>query len=436
MSLKESDKKNIWHPFTPLQDGGDPLLVASAEGIYLHLADGRQVIDAISSWWVNLHGHSHPAIAKAIADQAKKLEHVIFAGFTHEPAIRLAENLLHILPKNQSKIFFSDNGSTAVEVALKMAIQYWHNRGVKNKTRIITLDGAYHGDTFGAMSVGERGAFTHPFASYLFEVDFIDFPTNENQDAVVNTFEQKLRTNEFGVFIYEPLVQGAAGMRMYSPEILETLLVIARKHEVVCIADEVFTGFGRTGKLFASDYMKTLPDIVAVSKGITGGFMPLGVTSCSERIVSAFQSAAADKTFFHGHSYTANPLACAAAIASFDLLMRQECQENIDRISHAHGEFVAKNKGRKAVNKMRCLGTILTIELQTSEGTSYFNEIRNKIYSFFLERNILLRPLGNVFYVLPPYVISEKELNAIYTAIEAFLEVMSPQKSDSQPLSG
>ncbi len=422
MNLKASDKKNIWHPFTPLVGGTEPLLVESAEGVYLHLADGRKIIDAVSSWWVNLHGHSHPVIAQAIFEQAKKLEHVIFAGFTHEPAIRLAENLLSILPKNQSKIFFSDNGSTAVEVALKMAIQHWHNQGIKNKTKIIAFEGAYHGDTFGAMSVGERGAFTDAFAPYLFNVEFIDFPTEENKEKILKDFEGRLATNQVGIFIYEPLVQGVAGMRMYSPSILEKLISIAQQHDIICIADEVFTGFGRTGKLFASNYLNVQPDMVAVSKGITGGFMALGVTSCSQKIVEAFQSAEASKTFFHGHSYTANPLACAAANASFDLLLGEECQQSIQRISESHLSFISNNKNHKAIKNIRSLGTILALELQTQEDTSYFNETRKKIYPFFLNRNILLRPLGNVIYMLPPYVITNEELNVVYNAINEFLD--------------
>src|SRR5258705_4072101 len=295
MNLKESDKKNIWHPFTSLLDGPEPLLVESAKGIYLHLQDGRKIMDAVSSWWVNLHGHGHPVIAQAIAEQAKKLEHVIFAGFTHQPAILLAENLLSILPKNQSKIFFSDDGSTAVEVALKMGMQYWHNPGVRTKTKIVALEGAYHGDTFGSMSVVERGPFTQAFSPYLFEVEFIDFPTLENEGKILKDFEKKLLTKETGIFIYEPLVQGAAGMRMYAPEILKNLISLAQQHDVVCISDEVFTGFGRTGKLFASDYLKVQPDIVAVSKRITGGVFPFGGTSCLDKIVDAFLSAETNK---------------------------------------------------------------------------------------------------------------------------------------------
>lgn len=425
MNLAELDKKNIWHPFTALEGAPEPLFVESAHGVYLHLKDGRKVIDAVSSWWVNIHGHSNRVISRAIADQAEKLEHVIFAGFTHEPAIRLSENLLSILPKNQSKIFFSDDGSTAVEVGLKMAMQFWFNQGIKNKTKIIALEGAYHGDTFGSMSVGERSAFTAAFTPYLFEVDFIDFPTATNQEEVIRDFEKKIKSHDVGVFIYEPLVQGAAGMRMYSVEILDKLISLAQQNHVLCIADEVFTGFGRTGKLFASDHLKNQPDIVAVSKGITGGFLPLGVTSCSPKIIGAFKSPDASKTFFHGHSYTANPIACAAANASFELLIGKECQANIQRISQSHLQFHNKIKNHKEIKESRCLGTILAIELQTQEGTSYFSEMRKKIYPFFLERNILLRPLGNVIYILPPYLITNDELQVVYDAIEEFLNQLT-----------
>ena len=327
----------------------------SASGIYLHTHDGRSIIDAISSWWVNLHGHAHPYIAAAVHAQAKKLEHVIFAGFTHEPAIRLAQNLLRILPDNQKKIFFSDNGSTSVEVAIKMAIQFWHNQG-NPKNKIIALKGAYHGDTFGAMAIGERGIFTAPFSNHLFDVSFIDFPDAENEAMVLQQFIALVRTGEIGAFIFEPLLQGAAGMRMYSPAILDALLKEAKKHEVICIADEVFTGFGRTGKMFACQYLSEMPDIITVSKGITGGTLPLGVTSCSEKIVMAFHSDELLKTFFHGHSYTANPLACAAANASYDLLIKDECQSQIKSIETSHKTFMEKLAGDSKVADARCLG--------------------------------------------------------------------------------
>ncbi len=422
-NLQKLDKELIWHPFTPLTGSPDPIIVESAEGIYLHTKDGHKIIDAVSSWWVNLHGHAHPHIAKAIEDQAKKLEHVIFAGFTHEPAIRLAQNLVSILPDNQCKVFYSDNGSTAVEVALKMAFQFWHNQGIKRK-KIIAIKGSYHGDTFGAMSVGDRGIFSDPFSNYLFDVAFIDFPTPETEQDVLNQFREHLLTKEVGAFIFEPLVQGASGMRMYSVPMLNSLLTEAKKNDVICIADEVFTGFGRTGKMFASEYLNEKPDIMAVSKGITGGALPLGVTSCSKKIVEAFTTNDFNKTFFHGHSYTANPIACAAANASFELLIRNECKDQIKRIENQHQQFKTKLGGNKHLKEVRSLGTILVLELKTESTSSYENNLRKKIYPFFIERNILLRPLGNTIYVLPPYIIQENELKEIYTCIEEFLNAL------------
>lgn len=419
--LSASDRKNIWHPFTPLAGGEDPVFIASASGVYLHTSDRRKIIDAVSSWWVNLHGHSHPVIAAAIAEQAKKLEHVIFAGFTHEPAIKLAENLLSILPENQSKIFFSDNGSTAVEVALKMALQFWYNQGIA-RNKVVAIRGAYHGDTFGSMSVGDRSIFTDPFRDHLFETYFIDFPEAGKEDRVIEEFKKIVCQPDIAAFIYEPLVQGAAGMRMYSADVLETLLQEARAQKVICIADEVLTGFGRTGKLFASEYCNTKPDIMAVSKGITGGALPLGVTSCSDEILEAYRTDDFLKTFFHGHSYTANPLVCAAANASFGLLTGADCTQAIKRIAAAHEKFCKKIQDHPRVLEARHRGTILAVELRTVEGTSYTNAVRKKIYDFFMRRDILMRPLGNVLYVLPPYVIEDDQLRVVYSAIEEFLE--------------
>jgi len=305
-------------------------------------------------------------------------------------------------------------------VALKMAFQYWHNKGEPRK-KVIALQGAYHGDTFGSMSVGERGIFTDPFKPFLFDVDFIDFPTVDNESSVLEHYRKILVSDEVAAFIFEPLVQGAAGMRMYSPEILNQLIKEAHERNVLCIADEVFTGFGRTGKMFACDYIDEAPDIVCVSKGITGGTLPLGVTACSARVLSAFESADFSRTFFHGHSYTANPIACAAANASFELLNADECQQSIKKISGRHASFVSRMSGHKKINAIRSLGTILAVELRTGEESSYSNELRKKIYPFFLERDILLRPLGNTIYILPPYVIQDSELNRIYSSIEEFL---------------
>lgn len=420
-SLSEQDKKNIWHPFTALQGSPDPILIDRAEGIYLYTPDGRKIIDAISSWWVNLHGHSHPQIAAAVAEQAKKLEHVIFAGFTHEPAIKLSENLLSILPDNFSKIFYSDNGSTAVEVAIKMAMQYWHNKGVPRK-KIIAIEGSYHGDTFGAMSVGDRSIFTAPFSPYLFEVDFISFPSEQSEESALAQFQALLKSDSVAAFIYEPLIQAAGGMRTYSSKVLNKLIKSAKQNEVICIADEVFTGFGRTGKLFASDHVTEKPDLIALSKGLTGGTLPLGVTAVSAKIISAFESSEVTKTFFHGHSFTANPIACATANASFDLLLSTACQQRITEITKQHNDFAAEICSIPIIKDVRSLGTILAIELNSEESTSYTNSLRKQIYSYFLERDVLLRPLGNTFYIVAPYCITKQELDDVYQVIREFLK--------------
>jgi adenosylmethionine-8-amino-7-oxononanoate aminotransferase len=419
--LLKSDKQNIWHPFTPLVGADDPIFIKSASGVYLHTHDDKKILDAISSWWVNIHGHAHPEIAKAIADQAMSLEHVIFAGFTHEPAIRLSENLLTILPNNQKKIFFSDNGSTAVEVAIKIACQYWFNKGEKRKT-IVALKGAYHGDTFGAMSVGERSLFTDPFNDYLFNTHFIDFPDGTNDDLVFDQLKNVIQKLYVGAFIFEPLLQGAAGMRIYKPDILDKMISFAHQHKVVCIADEVLTGFGRTGKLFACDHLINKPDIMAISKGITGGTLPLGVTSCSGNIVSGFETDDFSKTFFHGHSYTANPLSCAAANASFKLLMTSECQSRIDRVTAWNKTFISQFEKNDKVRNARSIGTVMAIELKTEQSTGYNNSFRKKIYPYFMQRGILLRPLGNIIYTIPPYVITKEQLNEIGKAIIDFIE--------------
>lgn len=414
------DEVAIWHPFTPLRGMESPLMIERAVGVNLFTEDGKKIIDAISSWWVNIHGHSHPYLAEAISKQASSLEHVIFAGFTHKPAIKLAERLLEILPDNQSKVFFSDNGSTAVEVAIKMAFQYFFNQDIKKK-KIIAIDGAYHGDTFGAMSVGERGPFTEPFDSYLFEVDFIDFPEGENDAAVWDHFQALISSNEVAAFIYEPIAQGASGMRFYDKHLLDRMIELAQANDVICIADEVMTGFGRTGELFASDHLKTNPDIICLSKGLTGGALAMGLTTCTDKIQAAYRSNDLMKTFFHGHSFTGNPMTCAVANASLDLLLSSECKANRERLEKRHLAFKGKIEGHQLVRNPRVLGTIIAFELNTDKDTSYFNEARHHLYPYFIEKGILLRPLGNVIYLIPPYVISDDDLDFIYQTIINFL---------------
>lgn len=407
------DKAHIWHPFDVLHASN--LCVERAEGVWLYTADGRKILDAVSSWWVNIHGHAVPEIAKAIYEQALQLEQVIFAGFTHPPAIKLAKSLLEILPFEYDQIFYSDNGSTSVEVALKLAMQYWHNQSV-DRNKIVALEGAYHGDTFGAMAVGERSVFSKPYQQYLFDVEVLCHYSQSEQNCI-DDFRRVAQVGNVAAFIYEPLVQGAAGMRIYSAALLQNLLEIAREHDILCIADEVMTGFGRTGRMFASQYMTVAPDIICMSKGITGGFLPLGATAVSKKITAKFDSSEKEKRFYHGHSYTANPLSCAAANASMQLLRSEKCTADIRRIELSHVAFLDQILPHPHIVRAASIGTILSIELKSEIGTSYFSTNRDFIYGFFMERNILLRPLGNVIYILPPYVINESELQEIYNSI-------------------
>ncbi len=413
----------IWHPFTPLITDQPPLEVASGKGVYLHTKDGRKIIDAVSSWWVSIHGHGNEAIAQAIHKQALELEHVIFAGFTHEPALKLVNNLKKIVPDDMAKFFFSDDGSTSIEVALKMGFQYWYNKGVE-KNKVIAIKGAYHGDTFGAMSVGDRSVFTEPFFPFLFDIELIDFPSAGEEEKVLKQFEELAQKGNIASFIFEPLVQGAGGMRMYSPAVLDKLIDIARKYDIICIADEVMTGFGRTGKLFATDHIQNNADIMCLSKGLTGGTMAMGITACNGKIVEAFESDALSKALLHGHSYTGNPIACAAANASFDIIMDESCQQNRDRIQQKHQAFALQLKETGKVENVRIMGTIIAMDVISNDGTSYDNAIRKKIFPYFLDKNILLRPLGNVIYIMPPYIITDDQLDEIYSAILLFLDTL------------
>ncbi|EMR04816.1 adenosylmethionine--8-amino-7-oxononanoate transaminase [Cesiribacter andamanensis] len=400
--LQRRDQQHIWHPFTSLASALPVIPIVEGKGVWLKTAEGRQILDGISSWWVNLHGHAHPHIAGAIAAQAHRLEQVIFAGFTHPAAVALAEQLLPQLPGRQELLFFSDNGSTAVEVALKMALQYWHNRNEPRQT-LIALEGAYHGDTFGAMAVGGRGSFNRPFEQHLFDVEFIPFPEAGQEEACLEALRRLVGRGDVAAVIVEPLLQGAGGMRMYPAAVLDELFTIAQTAGVLCIADEVMTGFGRTGSLFACQQLaQRSPDLICLSKGLTGGFMPLGLTACTAAVAQAFRDANPDKTFYHGHSYTANPLACAAALASLELSLSDSCTQQRQAIARSHAAFASEIARHPSVEKVRQCGTILALELVTGESTSYFNARRNQIYQFFLDRDILLRPLGNVVYLMPP----------------------------------
>jgi len=420
-SIITKDHQHVWHPFTHLKYAEAPIHIVKGEGAYFYDADGNKLLDAISSWWVNLHGHCHPYISQKVTEQLNTLEHAIFSGFTHTPAVNLAERLLGHLPKNQSKIFYSDNGSTSVEVALKMVLQYWHNQGL-GKKKFIAFENAYHGDTFGGMSVGARNVFNNAFENLLFDVIHIPLPSVEN----INDLESTLQTwfthhNDIAGFIFESLVQGAAGMLMYEAEHLDRLISICQQNKVICIADEVMTGFGRTGNFFASDYLQNMPDIICLSKGLTGGYMPLGVTACAQFIYDAYISDDKTKTFFHGHSYTANSTACAAALASLDLMEKEETWKQIQLISNLHADFVSAHQNHKRLKDCRSKGTILALEINTAEHTHYLNNASESIASYFLKQHIIVRPLGNILYLIPPYCITEMELKKVYEVFDGFL---------------
>ncbi|MBA3603023.1 MAG: adenosylmethionine--8-amino-7-oxononanoate transaminase [Parachlamydiaceae bacterium] len=421
-SLIEKDRACIWHPFTQMKTAKAPISIVRAKGLYLYAEDGRSYMDGISSWWVNLHGHAHPYIVEKIASQAAQLEHVIFADFTHAPAVELASRLLPLLPGKMSKIFYSDNGSTAVEVALKMALQYWQNLNQKTpKTKVICFKNSYHGDTFGAMSAAGKNEFNRPFWKHLFEVESIDPPLPGQESSSLAQLDSILEKGTSACFIFEPLVLGSGGMVIYSAEGLNSLIKRCRQHQVLTIADEVMTGFGRTGTLFAGEQIEEKPDLICLSKGLTGGFLALGVTACTEQIYNAFLSDHKRQAFLHGHSYTGNPIACSSGIASLDLLLKESCTHQREMINRLHEEFCQKWQLHPKLKRCECLGTILALEY-ICETTSYFETMKDRLYSFFLSKGILLRPLGNVLYVLPPYCIQEDELRFIYDQIEHTLE--------------
>lgn len=421
MSISEKDKQYIWHPFTQMKTAGTPLPIVKGEGTLLFDEEGNSYIDAIASWWVNLHGHAHPYLAEKVHAQMLQLEHIVFAGFTHEAATELCERLSKRLPDNQAKFFFSGDGSSAVEIALKMSIQYWRNKGEK-RHRFLALDGGYHGETFGAMSAGARGVFSAHFQDYLFEVTHLPFPKDEK--ACLEALQRELTKGEVAAFIFEPLVQGAAGMRMYSASTLDKMIQLCQAHGVLCIADEVMTGFGRTATFFACNQLQEKPDFICLSKGLSGGTLPLSLTTCTQEIYNAFLGDDISKAFLHGHSFTGNPVGCASAIASFDLLESEECQSNIQRITTRHSEFAERLKDNALLEDVRQEGTILALELK-AEQAGYTSNIRASLYQHFISEGIILRPLGNVIYILPPYCITDKELNQVYKSILSALDKMA-----------
>lgn len=420
-NLSSRDKKHLWHPLTQHKFQKEQLAVTSANGAVLYDENGKEYIDGIASWYTVMYGHCNAYIIAAMTKQMNNLDFVMFSGLTHEPAIELSEKLMQLLPGNQAKIFFNDNGSTAIEAAIKMAFQYYHNNDEKRDT-LIAFEGGFHGDTFGAMSASGLSSYNGPFQDFLLKVVRIPIPHDGNLENVKSELARILNENSCAAFVFEPLVQGAAGMKFHSAKGLDALIALCQDNDVLCIADEIMTGFGKTGKNFASDYLNTDPDIICLSKALTAGMFPLSITSCSQKVYNRFLSDEVSKGFFHAHTFSAHPIGCAAAIAGIELLNSPEILERRTYIATAHKSFAAMLKNHGKVSDVRTIGVILAVDLKI-EMERYGN-LRDTMYQFFMERGVLLRPLGNTIYVLPPFVISDEQLQKIYTAITALLETI------------
>lgn len=416
------NRSSVWHPFTQHALETEFPCVTRTAGAYLETADGRRILDAISSWWVVTHQHRHPAIVEAIRSTANELDQVIFAGFTHEPAERLAAGLARLAPAGLDRVFFSDSGSTSVEVALKMALGFFRNRGM-NRPRIAVMQHSYHGDTIGAMSIGARGVFNAAYEPLLFDVDSIPFPAPGCEQATLDRFEALARNGRLAALIVEPLVLGAGGMLMYPPSVLAELKQIAQASGTLMILDEVMTGWGRTGTVFACEQAGISPDILCTSKGLTGGAIPLAATLATEEIFRAHLSRDRSRTFYHSSSYTANPIACAAAVANIGIWRDEPVLARIDALSRAQAERASRFHGDPRFADVRVCGTIAAFDLRVAEG-GYLAGIGPRLRAFFLANDLLVRPLGNVIYLMPPYCITAEELDRLYDAIDAAADLV------------
>ncbi|MFC5047965.1 adenosylmethionine--8-amino-7-oxononanoate transaminase [Aquimarina hainanensis] len=419
MSLRDRDKKHLWHPLTQHKIHPDALPIQKAEGVWLYDDQDKKYIDGIASWYTAMYGHCHPYILEKVQGQMQQLDQIVFAGFTHKPAVELSEKLMEILPVNQEKIFFSDNGSTANEVGIKMALQYFFNQG-KKKNTIIAFEDGFHGDTFGAMSASGLSVYNGPFEDFFIKVVRIPTPNASNIEEVKKQLTNILSEHEVAVFIYEPLVQGANAMHMFEAKYLESVLQICKENDVLLLADEVMTGFGKTGTNFASDQMDCKPDIISLSKSLTAGFVPMAVTSCTQEVYDAFLDDSVGKAFFHAHTYSANPIACSVAVAGIELLASVEIQENIQKIIQSHQDFDTKIRNHSKVKSTRQLGVIYALDLNIEMDR--YGEKRYQIFDHFMQNGVVLRPLGNTVYILPPFVITEEELEIVYDTIYQLLE--------------
>ncbi|WP_134725017.1 adenosylmethionine--8-amino-7-oxononanoate transaminase [Paracoccus luteus] len=406
----------VWHPFTQHATEPPPPMVSQTQGAYL-ATDRGQLIDAISSWWVITHGHRHPPIMDAIRDTAERLDQVIFAGLTHAPAEDLARALVDLAPPGLTRVFYSDSGSTCVEVALKMALGFWRNTG-RPRHRIAVIEHGYHGDTIGTMSVGERGIFNASYEPLMFSVDRLPFPRGDGAGTLA-IFETLAATGEMAALIVEPLVLGAGGMLMYGPEVLAGLRAICDRHGVLMIADEVMTGWGRTGRLWACDHAGVAPDILCTSKGLTGGAIPLAATIASEAVFQAHWSQDRSRTFFHSSSYTANPLACAAGLANARIWAAGGMQARLDAVGAMQADRLADLARDPRFANPRRTGTIAAIDLR-ADAAGYLAAAGPRLRAHALDRGVLLRPLGNTVYVLPPYCVTDADLDAVWGAIASF----------------
>ena len=423
-NIASLDAQMLWHPYTQHKTAAAAIPIVKGEGALLWDDKGKRYIDAIASWWVNPYGHSNRYIADAIYRQLTTLEHVLFGGFTHEPAVTLAQRLLPILPQNQKKLFFSDNGSTAVEIAIKVALQYYYNKGQK-KTKIIAFENAFHGDTFAAMAASGISFFTEAFSGSLIEVARIPVPVKGGEKETYDALRRLAETGEYAAFIFEPLVQGAAGMVMYDAGALDTLITICKESDIFTIADEVMTGFGKTGRHFACSYLNEQPDMMCLSKALTAGTIPMAITTFTQDLFDGFYDDDVNKALFHGHTFTANPTACAAAIAGLDLLLSEEMQDNIARVNRCHLEFARQIETHPRINNVRVLGVILAFEIRREGKEDYYGGFRNKLYDFFIAKGVILRPVGNIVYILPPYIINDDLLGNIYDIVkQAVDEIM------------
>ncbi|WP_343488154.1 adenosylmethionine--8-amino-7-oxononanoate transaminase [Allomuricauda sp. d1] len=425
-SLTARDQNYLWHPLTQHKTAPPPLGIVRAEGALLFDEKGNTYIDGIASWYTAMYGHANRHIVDAMTRQMQQLDFVMFSGFTHKPAIELAERLLALLPSNQRRIFFNDNGSTAIEAGIKMALQYHHNQGEKRDTLIAFEDG-FHGDTFGAMSASGLSVYNGPFEDFLLKVKRIPVPQEDNLADVLSQLKAIIDENACAAFVFEPLVQGAAGMKFHTAKGLDALMAICQKAGVLCIADEIMTGFGKTGKIFASDHLEQQPDMVCLSKALTAGMFPLSITSASEQVFNAFLSDEVHRGFFHAHTYSAHPVGCAAALAGLDLLTSEQIAERRSYIAKAHEKFIDKIPGHPAVENARTMGVILAVDLAVE--TDRYGNFRDKLYTFFMDRGVNLRPLGNTLYTLPPYVITNEQLQQVYDVMEAALDAVETWQS-------